>query len=31
MAETLLTIEALKQLVAELEDLKVNGRKEAAE
>ncbi len=31
MAETLLTIEALKQLEAELEDLKVNGRKEAAE
>jgi transcription elongation factor GreA len=29
--ETLLTIEALKQLEAELEDLKVNGRKEAAE
>lgn len=31
MAETLLTIDALKQLEAELEDLKVNGRKEAAE
>ncbi len=29
--ETLLTIEALKQLESELEDLKVNGRKEAAE
>lgn len=29
--ETLLTIEALQQLEAELEDLKVNGRKEAAE
>ncbi len=29
--ETLLTLEALKQLEAELEDLKVNGRKEAAE
>lgn len=31
MAETILTIEALKQLEAELEELKVNGRKEAAE
>jgi transcription elongation factor GreA len=31
MAETLLTIETLKELEAELEDLKVNGRKEAAE
>ncbi len=31
MAETLLTLDALKQLEAELEDLKVNGRKEAAE
>jgi transcription elongation factor GreA len=31
MAETLLTIEALKELEAELEQLKVEGRKEAAE
>ncbi len=29
--ETILTLEALQQLEAELEDLKVNGRKEAAE
>lgn len=31
MAETLLTIEALKELEAELEQLKTEGRKEAAE
>ena len=31
MAETLLTIEGLKELEAELEQLKVEGRKEAAE
>ena len=31
MAETLLTIEALKELEAELDQLKVEGRKEAAE
>ena len=31
MAETVLTIEALKELEAELEQLKVEGRKEAAE
>ena len=31
MAETLLTLEGLKELEAELEQLKVEGRKEAAE
>lgn len=31
MAETILTIEVLKELEAELEQLKVEGRKEAAE
>ena len=31
MAETLLTIEGLKELEAELDQLKVEGRKEAAE
>lgn len=31
MAETLLTIEALRELEAELDQLKVEGRKEAAE
>lgn len=31
MAETLLTLEAFKELEAELEQLKVEGRKEAAE
>ena len=31
MAEALLTIEALKELAAELDQLKVEGRKEAAE
>ena len=31
MAETILTIEGLKELEAELEQLKVEGRKEAAE
>ena len=31
MAETLLTLEGLKELEAELDQLKVEGRKEAAE